>query len=296
MWICVTLLAMVWMLLVLLYGLFKGGRDVVKKKCLEKNGVVEVLFFYTLVGFIMVMVIPGTYSDAVSIDLSFLPIIFVKSLLIFLAWILSFMAIQTMPVSLYGIIDMSRVIFATLMGVIILRENLSYGQIIGLPLVLMGLFLLRVLSNKNSAPEKVSTKTVVFALISCLLNAISGFMDKVLMKDVTSTQLQAWYMFFLLILYTGFLLVKRTKFNFKSLLKNYWIYILAVMFVVADKALFVANSYPQSKLTVMTLIKQSACFVTIALGKIVFKEKNIGRKCICAAVILAGILLAALWP
>ena len=37
-----------WMLLVLLYGVLKGVREVVKKKALTKNTVMEVLFFYTL--------------------------------------------------------------------------------------------------------------------------------------------------------------------------------------------------------------------------------------------------------
>ena len=40
-----------WMLLVLLYGVLKGAREILKKKALEKNTVMEVLFFYTLFGF-----------------------------------------------------------------------------------------------------------------------------------------------------------------------------------------------------------------------------------------------------
>ena len=38
-----------WMWLVLLYGVFKGFREVVKKKALEKNSTIEVLFMYTLI-------------------------------------------------------------------------------------------------------------------------------------------------------------------------------------------------------------------------------------------------------
>ena len=34
-----------WMWLVLLYGVLKGVRDVVKKKALKKNTVMEVLFY-----------------------------------------------------------------------------------------------------------------------------------------------------------------------------------------------------------------------------------------------------------
>ena len=44
-----------WIILVLIYGLLKGAREVCKKKSLEKNTVIEVLFFYTLFSFILVL-------------------------------------------------------------------------------------------------------------------------------------------------------------------------------------------------------------------------------------------------
>lgn len=282
---------MIWMSLVLVYGLLKGAREIVKKKCLATNSVVEVLFFYTLIGFLLVLLFPGR-EEALTINFSYLPYIFIKSFVIFLAWILSFMAIKSMPVSLYGVLDMSRVLFATFLGTVVLHESLSKGQLIGLPLVLAGLFLLRLVKGKKGQDEKVAPETVIFALLSCMLNAVSGFLDKVLMKNITSAQLQIWYMFFLVVMYGIFLLVRRTKVNWKALFRNYWIVLLAVMFIIGDKALFIANGYPESKITLMTLIKQSSCFVTIALGRIVYKEKNIAKKALCAAVILIGILIA----
>ena len=45
---------MVWILLVLLYGLLKGSREISKKKAMDKNSVMEVLFTYTLISFILV--------------------------------------------------------------------------------------------------------------------------------------------------------------------------------------------------------------------------------------------------
>ena len=279
----------------LVYGLLKGGREIVKKKCLERSSIVEVLFFYTLIGWILVLLIPGSAKDAMTFDVHFLPLVIVKSFVIFLAWILSFKAIKSMPVSMYGVLDMSRVIFATILGLTVLQESLSVGQMIGLPLVLMGLFMLRLFKSKKSTnDEHIDPRTVVLALFSCLLNSVSGLLDKILMKDMTSSQLQVWYMFFLVLMYGLYLLVSRTKINWKVISRNYWIVLLALMFIIADKALFVANGYPESKVTIMTLIKQSSCFVTILLGKLVYHEKNILKKSLCAAIVLAGILIAIL--
>ena len=69
---------------------------------------------------------------------------------------------------------------------------------------------------------------------------------------------------------------------------------MSFFLVFGDRLLFIANADPDSKVTVMTLIKQCSVLVTIAVGKIVYKEKHILRKLICAGIILAGILLAVL--
>ncbi len=295
---------MLWIWLVLLYGVIKGTREIIKKKSMEKNTILEVLFVYTLLSFLMVT--PGV-TKAGGVDAPTMLLIAVKSFVIFVAWIFSFKAIKKMPISLYGLLDLSRVIFSTLMGVIFLREKMTFWQTVGLVLVCAGLLLYRyqtggkrLLTKKNAGgelltkepAEKVGVKIVCFALLSCLLNGVSGTMDKVLMLKISSTQLQFWYMLYLVLYYLLYILVTRTKIRLVSALKNYWIWILSLIFVIGDKALFIANQSPDSKVTIMTLLKQAGCIVTILAGKFIFKEKNIGYKLFCAGVIIAGIVLS----
>ncbi len=292
-----------WMLYTLFYGVLKGGREIVKKKAMGKSTVMEVLLMYTLIAFIMVLPeIPG----AGGLESRFYPLIALKSLLIFIAWICSFKALKKMPISLYGVLDLSRVLFATLLGVAVLRESMTLYQIIGLILVSSGLLLLKfkpillkkekekeTKENKGETKEVDSPIYIIAAFISCILNALSGLMDKILMKDITSSQLQFWYMLFLLIYYFIYVVVTRTHIS-KTVFKNGWIYLLAFMFVLADKALFVANGYEASKVTIMTLLKQSGCIVTILGGKFIFKEKRVGYKLLCAGIIILGIVVAVI--
>lgn len=295
---------MLWIWLTLLYGVIKGTREIIKKKSMEKNSVLEVLFVYTLLSFLMVT--PGA-SQVGGVPWQDMLWIAVKSFVIFVAWIFSFKAIKKMPISLYGLLDLSRVIFSTLMGVIFLKEGMTFWQTVGLILVCVGLLLYRYQTGakrigrkciadgellKTEPAEKVEFKIVCFALMSCLLNGVSGTMDKVLMQRMTSTQLQFWYMLFLVLFYLVYILITRTKIRLVSALKNYWIWILSFIFVVGDKALFIANQSPDSKVTIMTLLKQAGCIVTILAGKFIFKEKNIGYKLFCAGVIIVGIVLS----
>lgn len=304
---------MIWILLTLVYGLLKGGREIAKKKAMTRNTVMEVLLIYTFVGFLMVV---PRVPNAMGLAPRYYGLIAIKSFVIFLAWILSFRALKHLPVSLYGILDLSRVLLATLLGVLVLHEVLRWNQYLGLALVAFGLLSLkfRIFGRKTPAkptpaesnePRKDAPsiseeeneghagKFVLMAFGSCLLNAVSGLMDKLLMKQINGAQLQFWYMLFLLLFYLIYVLVTRTKIS-RTIWKNGWVWLLAIMFVIGDAALFAANGISGSRVTVMTLIKQSGCFVNIVGGKFIFHEKEIGYRLFCAGIIFCGIMVSVL--
>ena len=290
-----------WIWLTLLYGVLKGVREIVKKKALEKNSTIEVLFLYTMLAFLFVL--PDA-KNAVGLEPKYYFYIALKSFVIFLAWIFSFRAIKGMPISLYGVLDLSRVLFATSLGVIVLQERLGVWQTAGLILVSFGLLLLKyhpgmfskktLLKNQTENGERVEPKIVIMAFASCLFNAVSGLLDKILMKNLGSSQLQFWYLLFLALMYLIFIFLTRTPIHMGSILKNYWIWILSILIVVADRALFLANGIEGSKVTVMTMLKQSGCVVTILAGRFLFREKNTGHKLVCAAIIIIGIVIGVI--
>lgn len=279
-----------WMLFVLLYGVLKGAREVAKKKSLERSTTMEVLFFYTLFSFLLVCPDMKNAMDVPPVMMLFIAL---KSFVIFLAWIFSFKAIKTLPLSLYGVLDLSRVLFSTLMAVVVIHETLTPNSIIGLLLVGTGLLLLKA-QKKTGIQDKAAPLMVICAFASCILNAVSGTMDKLLMRTLNSSQLQFWYLLFLVSFYFLYILFTRTRIRVKESLKNPMIWLLAIMFVIADRALFIANQDPNSRVSIMTLIKQSGAIVTILSGRFIFKEKNTTHKLICAGVIIAGIVVSVL--
>lgn len=288
---------MLWIFLVLLYGILKGAREILKKKALEKNSTIEVLFMYTLLSFLIVLPEVG---NAAGMELRFYFYIAAKSFVIFLAWMCSFKAIRKMPISLYGVLDLSRVMFATLLGVIVLHEVLSGYQVVGLLFVSAGLLLLKYRRHRGQRAETEQTSQgvglvyVVMAFASCMLNALSGLLDKILMRDISSAQLQFWYMLFLVLFYLLYILLTRTPVDLKSAVRNRWVWMLSILFVIADRALFIANGMPGSRITVMTLLKQAGCVVTILAGKYLFREKDTAHKMVCALIIIAGIVIGVM--
>ena len=335
---------MVWISCVLLYGVLKGAREIFKKKAMKRSTVIEVLVLYTVLSLVIVVFTTATEiavgTKSVSGYLFGLrpgqyAAIAVKSFVIFVAWICGFRALRRMPVSLYGILDMARVVFSAGLGILVLGERPSLLQGAGIALVCIGLFLLRFVKedpetdeekkesseNKPVAadssdaatvgsaeavlPESRSDGTkakqkhrkgfyVLLAMVSCFLNAVSGNMDKVLMREenLSSGQLQLWYMLFLVAFYVIYVLVRRIRLNVGGMLKNPWIWGLSILFVIADRALFIANGYADSRVIVMTVLKQACTIVTILGGWLVFREKKIGQKLLCACVVIAGIVLS----
>ena len=280
-----------WIAQAALYGVLKGGRDVMKKLALKKSSIVEVLFFYTLLS--LVLLLPDT-KEAIGIFNGsgiYLPLIFVKSAIIYIAWMCSFKAIEKLPIGFYGLMDMSRVVITSLLSIILFGEAITLGKVMGMILVIDGLVMLNV--SKNSfGGENVKVRYIILTLVSCLANSCSEIFDKWFMQPqtgVTPAQLQFWYMLFLTVLYLLHIIVKRIKIDWSMIYKNYWLVLLAVMFVIGDRALFNANRV--GDVIPLTLLKQGAVIVTILGGKLVFKEKNTVFKLLCAVVVICGIVV-----
>ena len=260
-----------------------------KKAALKRSSSNEILFFYTLIGFIFT--IPFS-RDVLNLSPLLIALIFAKSLVVCIAWLCAFTALKKMSVSLYGIMDLSRMVFSVLLGVFVLGETFNLNKAVGILLVIAGLLLVNL--NKNTENKGLTLMTVTAALLNCFFNAVSGTMDKILMRYMNSSQLQFWFMLFMTVIYSIILITKKEKISVHSIKSNYWIPVMSISLIIGDRLLFEANASPLSEVTLMTVIKQSSVLVTVLTGWLIFKEKNILYKLFCTAIVLCGIFIAIL--
>lgn len=277
-----------WMIFVLVYGLLKGARECMKKEALKKSSLMETLFFYMLVGFVFTL---PDIKSALALQPVYIFQVLIKSVIVSIGFLLSFVAIRGLPIGLYSIMTLSQMVFTTILGILFLNEPFGIYNFIGLMLVIGGLVMVNF--KKDGTDEK---KVKVFALLAavgyCFFNSVSAVMDKVLMKDMTSAQLQFWFMFFSTVCYGIMIIVKKEKISLKTLKSNFWIPLMGFLLVLGDRLLFEANGSSNSKVTVMTLLLQTSVVVTIVLGRIIYKEKNFIYKLLCAGVIISGIVIS----
>lgn len=275
-----------WIIFVFIYALLKGGREGLKKAATKKSSTNEIMFFYTLIGFIMVIPFSNT---AFSIGGIYIFYSFLKAAVCCTAWMLSLIAIKSMSISLYGIMDIARMVFASVLGVLILGESLTGIKIAGLLLVVTGLVLVN--TKKHRASGATTLLSLIAVLGSCFFNAVSGILDKIIMRGIDSNQLQFWFMLFMVIITGAILAIRREKISVSSVKTNYWIPLMSLSLILGDRLLFEANANPQSEVTLMTLIKQSSLIVTVLTGRFVFKEKDMLFKLLCTAIVITGIMI-----
>ena len=278
-----------WVIFTIIYALLMGIFECSKKKAAEKNSIYEVLAIFSTIAFMLTAL---TCRKVFDLHYLFTIAIFIKSLAIVISWILGLYAIKKMSVSLYGTINLSRIIFSILMSFILLGETITITTIIGMIIVILGLMLVNMVTN-NDENKETNLKTIIILLASCFLTAIAGIIDKAILAHITGSQMQFWFVFFLMTLYWVVYVVKdkKKKLDFKKVKKNYWLIIAAACLIIADKFLFEANRIPESKVSVMTIIKQLSAIEMIILGKFMFKEKNIIKKLLCSLLIIFGIVL-----
>ena len=276
-----------WIFFVVIYSLLKGSREGMKKAALKKSSSNEIMFFYTLIG--LVLTFPSS-KTAFDLEPIYIFYSFLKAAVVCTAWIFAFAALKNMSVSLYGIMDLSRMIFSTILGVFVLGESFTVPKAIGVALVIAGLMLANL--KKSVASKGMTLPVLTAALLNCFFNAVSATMDKVLMQHMEASQLQFWFMLFMTLIYGAVLLIRKERVSAKHLKSNYWIPLMSLSLIVGDRLLFEANSNPASEVTLMTVIKQSSVIVTVLTGWLVFKEEHILYKMMCTLFVLFGIFVA----
>lgn len=273
-----------WIIFTLIYAVCNSFFKVSKKKATEISSIYEVLALFSTFSFVIVAC---TTKDAFNIEPQFLLIILLKSVVVIVAWILGMYVISKMTISLYSNIEISRVIFSIIMGCVLFNEKITVQIFIGIVIVLIGIILVNKVSNEEKE-KKYRVSLILILLVSCLFNSISAIIDKKVMSYVTSSQLQFWFMLFMMVIYWIILLFKEKEFKIKN---NYCILLTAIFLTIGDRCLFIANSFPQSKVWFMTILKQLSVIVSVILGKVIFKEKNIIKKFICSLIIILGVML-----
>ena len=160
----------------------------------------------------------------------------------------------------------------------------------------MGAVLINLTGKKENG--KVNVKTIILLMISAIIGAVSAVIDKYTTQTLSAYQVQFWFLLFVFVFSCIFFAVecvKEKKFLIqKSDFKNYWIYIVGIALFLGDFFLFLSYTMTGSKMIIITTISKFKVVISVLIGILLYKEKNVVKKLLISLLVFAGILLVSL--
>lgn len=291
-----------WLGLAFLSAFLLGCYDTNKKMSLNKNAVIPVLFFNTLISsiiFLPFVILSYAKPELLEDTLFFVPkaslhthfLIFIKAIIVLSSWHFAYFATKHLPLTITGPIKATQPVMTLMGALLIFGERLNTFQWIGVTLAITSIYLLS-LSGKREGIDFKKNKWILFMILSAITGSMSGLYDKHLMRSLDPMTVQTWYNFYQCILMTFVLLVlwyptrkKTTPFTWR------WnIIFISVFLVMADFVYFYALSLPGSMISIISMVRRSNVLVTFAAGAIFFKEKNLKSKAFDLLLVLIGMI------
>lgn len=291
-----------WLILAFASAALLGFYDIFKKKSLNGNAVLPVLFINTLLSSVIFLpfillslpevgILEGTMFQVHSASARVHMLILLKSVIVLSSWICGYFAMKHLPLTIVGPINATRPVMVLVGAMLVFGEQLNAWQWAGTLLAVFSFFLLSV-SGKKEGIDFKGNVWVLLLVAAALLGAVSGLYDKYLMKNINHMTVQAWFNIYQLPLMGAVILLlwlpKR-----KSTTKFQWrnsIILIPLFLAFADFIYFYALSLDGAMISIVSMVRRSSVIVSFFGGALLFHEKNLKGKAIDLLLILLGMI------
>lgn len=291
-----------WLGLAFLSAFLLGCYDVNKKLSLNGNAVIPVLFFNTLICsliFLPFVVVSAVSPEVVKGTIFFVPpapwqihgYILLKAVIVLASWHFAYFATKHLPLTITGPINATRPVMTLVGAMLIFQERLNVYQWIGVLLAITSFFMLSS-SGKKEGIHFAHNKWIFFMVLAAVTGSISGLYDKYLMKFIEPMVVQAWYNFYqcALMVFVVAILWYPTRQRTTPFRWRWNIILISIFLSVADFVYFYALSYPDSMISIVSMVRRSSVLVTFAAGALFFHEKNLKNKAVDLFLVLLGMI------
>lgn len=292
-----------WLSLAFLSALLLGAYDTCKKAALSNNAVIPVLLLNTLFCSLLFspFIILSTIAPDTIRDTSFyVPpanlrthlFIFLKSCIVLSSWLFAYFAAKHLPITIAAPIKASQPILTLIGAMLLFGEALNLYQWIGVCIAIIAFILLSV-SGKKEGINFSHNIWIIFIVLATITGAMSGLYDKYLMSHgFDRMTVLVWYSYYqlALMLIIALLLWYPKRRQTTPFVWRKSIFFISFFLVCADFVYFYALSYPDSMISIVSMVRRSSVVVSFTAGAIIFREKNIKAKAIDLILVLLGML------
>ena len=290
-----------WLVLAFCSAFLLGCYDVNKKLSLNGNAVIPVLFLNTLFSSLLFVpfILLSFYTDCLDGTMVYVPKatlaehlrVFVKAVIVLSSWISGYFALKHLPLTLTGPIKATQPVLTLLGALLIFGERLNGYQWAGVLFAIASFYLLSA-SGRKEGIRFTHNRWIWLMLVSITMGAVSGLYDKHLMRSMDVMTVQVWFNLYQLAIMSVILLTlwypnrqKSTPFQWR------WnIIFISVVLCVADWIYFYALTFPDSMISIVSMVRRSSVLVTFTAGALFFHEKNLKSKAFDLLLVLLGMI------
>jgi drug/metabolite transporter (DMT)-like permease len=295
-----------WIAASLLSALFLGVYELCTKHAVRENAVLPVLFFSTLTGasvWIVLLLVDVFQPGALPASLvtQHLTVIqhlqlLLKSAIVTGSWLFTYFALKHLPLSLGSPIRATSPLFTLFGAILILGERPTVLESLGVLATLASFVGLSFIGRREGVHFH-RNKWVGFLILGTLFGAVSSLYDKYLFTKggFTVPTVQAWFSVYLLVLFVPFMIGWQQRWWERNIFHWRWsIPVIALALLVADYIYFGALRDPNSLVSLVMSLRRGSTLVAFCGGLLFFGEVN-GRQKLPAVIgILIGIALTVL--
>ncbi|MTH95629.1 DMT family transporter [Roseibium sp. RKSG952] len=288
---------MSWILFGLLAGITLGFYDYWTKKAMTGNGVFPVVFWSSMFGAFawLPFFTPFTSSSSFHVDIGITSwhsqaLILVKGLMMTASWLFAYFSVRELPLSFSGAVRASGPIWTFIGGAIVFGDYLTPIQ---LTAVLASVFAYYLLSQigKSEGISALKSLPMAMMLVATVLSAMTTVYDKYIVQTVglASAEIQAWSAIHRFLI-AGLLLALfcfKTR-TYQRLVWSIWIPLTGLSWVVAEWIYFLAIADPAANVTYLSIFRRTSLVVGFLLSVTLIGERNVMRKSIVIALIVAS--------
>ncbi len=297
-----------WLVLAFFSSALLGCYDSFKKKALESNAVLPVLFLNTLFSSLIFLpiillsantdILDGTIFHVESGGWEVHKYIVLKSIIVLSSWLFGYIGMKHLPLTIVGPINATRPVMVLVGAFFVFGERLNLYQWIGVVLAIASFYLLSR-SGKKEGIDFKRDKWIYSIVLAALLGALSGLYDRYILAPKESggvgldhMVVQSWYNIYQCFMMGVMLLIlwlpkkgESTRFRWD------WAIIgISIFLSAADFVYFYALSFPDAMISVVSMIRRGSVVVSFLFGALLFHEKNLKSKVVDLVLVLLGLI------
>ncbi len=299
---------MMWLLLAFLSAALLGCYDAFKKKSLQDNAVLPVLFLNTLFSSLIFLpfILCSSWGDSLRGTIFYVPqvgwevhkYVLLKSVIVLSSWTFGYFGMKHLPLTIVGPINATRPVMVLIGALLVFGERLNGYQWVGVLLAIVSFFMLSR-SGKKEGIDFKHDQYIYFVVLASLLGAISGLYDKYLMAPISEGGIgldrmvvQSWYNIYQLGMMSVVMMVLWWPIR-KTTSRFHWdwcIILISIFLSAADFVYFYSLSLEGAMISIVSMVRRGSVIVSFLCGALFFREKNLKSKAVDLLLVLLGMI------